>query len=535
MTTQQRIAIYDTTLRDGTQGAGVSLSLQDKLMIAARLDEVGIDYIEGGYPLSNPKDVAFFAEAAVRPWKHARVAAFGMTRRRDNSAADDVGLNAMADAGTPVCTVVGKTWDLHVTEVLRVSLEDNLAMIADSVRYLKSKGREVIYDAEHFFDGLAADEAYALKTIAAAVEAGADLVCLCDTNGGSLPDRIEASIATLRKQTTVPLGIHTHNDANLAVANSLAGVRAAATQVQGTINGLGERCGNADLTSIIPNLRLKMGRECLTEAGLRLLTGLSRYVSEVANVLPRESQPFVGSAAFAHKGGMHVHAVQRIARSYEHLDPKLVGNSRRVLLSELSGVSVVASKVAAYQITDRAVLKKILDTVQKRENEGFQYEAAEASFDLIVRQAIGRYHRFFDLDHYRAIVLKEDGKAAITEATVKLRVGELWEHHVAEGDGPVNALDQALRLAIQQHYPALRQMHLVDYKVRVINPRDATAARVRVIIESSDGQDHWGTIGVSENIIDASWMALVDSVEFLLLREEEKEMQNEKCKMKNGK
>jgi 2-isopropylmalate synthase len=520
----QAIAVYDTTLRDGTQGAGVSLSLADKLMIAAKLDEVGFDYIEGGYPLSNPKDVAFFAEAAGRTWKHARIAAFGMTRRRGVQAADDVGLNAMVDSHAPVCTVVGKSWDLHVTEVLRVSLEENLAMIADSVRYLKSKGREVIYDAEHFFDGMAANEDYALKTIAAAVEAGADAVCLCDTNGGSLPDRIGTMIATLRTKTAAPLGIHTHNDGCLAVANTLAAVAAGAACVQGTVNGIGERCGNADLTGIIPNLRLKMGRECLTADGCRRLTELSRYVAEIANLSPRENQPFVGAAAFAHKGGMHVHAIQRVARSYEHLDPTLVGNTRRVLISELSGVSSVAGKVAGYNVTDRDTLKKILDVVQKRENEGYQYEAAEASFDLIVRKAIGRYHPFFDLDHYRAIVLKDRAGQPITEATVKLRVGDgKWEHKVAEGDGPVNALDRALRLAIQSYYPALEQMSLVDYKVRVINPRDATAARVRVIIESSNRQRSWGTIGVSENIIDASWMALVDSIEYLLLNEEEKQ------------
>lgn len=520
--TTSRISVYDTTLRDGTQGAGVSLSLADKLMIAAKLDDLGFDYIEGGYPLSNPKDVAFFAEAASRPWKHAKIAAFGMTRRRGIAAADDVGLNAMADSQAPVCTIVGKTWDLHVTEVLRVSLEENLAMIADSVRYLKSKGREIIYDAEHFFDGMAANEDYALKTVAAAVEAGADSVCLCDTNGGSLPSRIAEMIARLRRNTAVAIGIHTHNDSQLAVANSLAAVLAGATQVQGTVNGIGERCGNADLTSIIPNLRIKMGQECLSETGCRRLTELSHYVSEIANLLPRENQPFVGSAAFAHKGGMHVHAVQRLARSYEHIDPALVGNRRQVLISELSGVSNIANKVAAYNVTDREMLKKILDVVQNRENEGYQYEAAEASFDLIVRKSLGRYHPFFELDHYRAIVLKDGSGLPVTEATVKLRVGDgRWEHHVAEGDGPVNALDQALRLAIQDYYPALANMQLVDYKVRVINPHDATAAKVRVIIESSDRQRSWGTIGVSENIIDASWIALVDSIEYMLLNEEE--------------
>ncbi len=518
MTNQTRITIYDTTLRDGTQGEGVSLSLDDKLMIAARLDDIGFDYIEGGYPLSNPKDVAFFAEAAGRAWKHARIAAFGMTRRRDAAACDDVGLNAMIDARVPVCTLVAKTWDMHVTEVLRVSLEDNLAMIRDSVAYLKGKGREVIYDAEHFFDGFRANEDYALRTLGAAVEAGADMLVLCDTNGGSLPDDVERIVARVGSQTTVPLGIHTHNDSSLAVANALAAVRAGAAQVQGTINGIGERCGNVDLTSVVPNLRLKMGRDCLSEPGCRRMTELSRYVYEVANLIPRENQPFVGSGSFAHKGGMHVHAVQRVAHSYEHIRPESVGNSRRVLISELSGVSSVAGKVSGYAIADRAVLRSILDTVQDLENEGYQFEAAEASFDLIVRKAVGRYHRFFDLDHYRAIVLKEGGDRPITEATVKLRVGDgHWEHRVAEGDGPVNALDTALRLAIQDYYPALTQMQLVDYKVRVINPRAATAARVRVIIESSDGRNRWGTIGVSENIIDASWTALVDSIEYMLL------------------
>ena len=520
--TQPTISIYDTTLRDGTQGEGVSLSLDDKLMIAARLDDVGVDYIEGGYPLSNPKDVAFFAEAAARKWKHARVAAFGMTRRRDSSAADDVGMNALVDAGAPACTVVGKTWDLHVTDVLRVSLDENVSMIADSIRYLKSKGREVIYDAEHFFDGYKANEEYALKTIAAAVEAGADLVALCDTNGGTLPHEVERIITALRTKTTTPLGMHPHNDSGLAVANALAAVRAGAVQVQGTINGIGERCGNVDLITVAANLTLKMGLACLNDDGLRRLTELSRYVYEVANLMPRENQPFVGPSAFAHKGGMHVHAVQRVARSYEHVNPELIGNGRRVLISELSGISSVAGKVDGYHITDRAVLRQILDTVQTRENEGYQYEAAEASFDLVVRQAVGRYHKFFELDHYRVIVLKEDARPPVTEATVKLRInGGAWEHRVAEGDGPVNALDGALRLAMQNCYPALKDMRLADYKVRVINPRAATAARVRVIIESSDRHNHWGTIGVGENIIDASWQALVDSVEYFLLRQEE--------------
>ncbi|MCG3180981.1 MAG: (R)-citramalate synthase [Phycisphaerae bacterium] len=519
----RRIATYDTTLRDGTQGSGVSLSLEDKLMIARRLDEIGIDYIEGGYPLSNPKDVAFFAETARMRFRHAKVAAFGMTRRKGVRAADDVGMNALADSNTPTVTVVGKTWDLHATEVLRVSLDENLAMIADSVRYLKSRGREVIYDAEHFFDGYRANEEYALKTLAAAVEAGADVLVLCDTNGGSLPAAVARATARVAAATRTPLGIHTHNDSSMAVANALAAIEAGAVQVQGTINGIGERCGNMDLTTVIPVLELKKGYRCLPEGHLRRLTELSTFVYEVANMIPPDNQPFVGQSAFAHKGGMHVHGVQRLSRSYEHVDPATVGNKRRVLISELSGVSTVSDKVGGYKIEDRAVLRSILEEIQNRENQGFFYEAAEASFDLIVRKAIGRYHPFFELNHYRAIVLKEDGQPPVTEATVKLRVGGgRWEHTVAEGDGPVNALDQALRKSLLQHYPALDEMHLVDYKVRVINPTEATAAKVRVMIESSDHHGHWGTIGVSENIIDASWSALVDSIEYMLLRDEDR-------------
>lgn len=524
MSTLPLITAYDTTLRDGTQGEGVSLSLEDKLMIAEKLDDIGFDYIEGGYPLSNPKDVAFFEQAAARKWKHAKIAAFGMTRRRDIKAEDDVGMNALADANTPVVTVVGKTWDLHVTEVLRVSLDENLAMIADSIRFLKSRGREVIYDAEHFFDGAKANEEYALKTLAAAAEAGADMLVLCDTNGGSLPQEVRELTARAASQTSTPLGIHPHNDCSLAVANALAAVSAGAVQVQGTINGVGERCGNMDLTSIVPVLRLKTGREILSEEGCRRMTELSRYFDEVANRIPHENQPFVGSGSFAHKGGMHVHAVQRLARSYEHIDPSKVGNRRRVLISELSGVSTVVNKVAGYEVTDRDVLRRVLETVQDLENEGYHFEAAEGSFDLIVRRAIGRYHSFFELDHYRAIVLKaHEGELPVTEATVKLAVqSDRWEHTVAEGDGPVNALDNALRQAIRGYYPAVKDMHLIDYKVRVINPAAATAARVRVIIQSSDGKDTWGTIGVSENLIDASWMALVDSIEYMLLRNEDR-------------
>lgn len=549
-----RIQIYDTTLRDGSQGEGVNFSLRDKLQITAKLDELGFDYIEGGYPLSNQKDEEYFQRVADMDLQHAKICAFGMTRRRGVSAEDDTGMIALRNSKAPVCTVVGKTWDLHVHEVLRVNVAENLAMIRDSVAYLKAEGREVIYDAEHFFDGFAANPEYALETLKAAEDAGADLVVLCDTNGGSLPERIAEFVEAAKKALRIPVGIHCHNDCDVAIANSLTAVDHGAIQVQGTINGIGERCGNADLISVVANLALKKNHEVLRGVGrqphesydpsnVRRLTELSRYVYELANMNFRSNQPFVGSSAFAHKGGMHVHAVNRIAESYEHINPECVGNERRVLVSELSGRSNIVAKTTKYSLDhDADLMKRILDTVQEMEAAGYQFEASEATFDLLVKKLAGHYEPKFRLLHYRVNVETGPGRgqgpeakgpsnflpsaycvlpSALphTEATIKLEVDGRVEHVVADGDGPVNALDTALRKALSPTYPNLQEMSLVDYKVRVINSTEGTAARVRVVIESRDDEETWSTVGVSENIIEASWLALVDSVEYKLFKD----------------
>lgn len=517
-----RVFVYDTTLRDGTQGAGVSLSLPDKIAIARKLDDLGVDYIEGGYPLSNPKDEAFFAEARRIKFRHARVTAFGMTRKRDSSPADDACIRALVASKAPVITIVGKGDEFQVRKVLGVTLDENVKMVADSIRYCRQKGREVLFDAEHFFDGYKRDPEYSLQVLMAAAEAGAAALCLCDTNGGSLPEEVFDITSRVCKafKGAVIVGFHGHNDGNLAVANTLGAVRAGARQVQGTINGIGERCGNADLTSIIPNLALKMNFKVLAqEAGLKKVTELSRFVYEIANLNLRENQPFVGSAAFAHKGGMHVHAILRDTSSYEHVPPEAVGNTRKILISELSGASnVLAKSTLMQQLQDKALARKVLTQVQDLENEGFQFEAAEASFHLMVLKALGKHRKFFDLDHYRIVIYKKNNSHLSTEAIVKLMIDGEVQHQVAEGDGPVNALDAAIRKALLPYYPKVAEMSLVDYKVRVINSRAGTAAKVRVIIESADKNEHWGTIGVSENIVDASWQALVDSIEYKLLK-----------------
>ena len=528
----RRVEIYDTTLRDGTQGEGFNLSLQDKLLIAQKLDELGVDVIEGGYPLSNPKDEAFFREVRGLRLRHAKVAAFGMTRRRGVRAEEDVGLRALLGAGTAIVTIVGKTSEYQAKAVLGVTPDENVQMIADSVRLARSAGRQVVYDAEHFFDAYRASAAYAVRTLRAAREAGAAVLCLCDTNGGSLPEFVADAVAAVRRECggDARVGIHTHNDGGLALANALAGVRAGADHAQGTINGVGERCGNLDLLPLIANLRLKYGIDCLADgdASLRQLTEVSRYVYQTANTNPAPGQPFVGPSAFAHKGGMHVHAVQKDASTYEHVDPDTVGNTRRVLVSELSGVSNIATKAGRkFDLTgDKATLRKVLERVQTLENEGYQFEAAEASFELLVRREINRHRAFFSLDHYRIIVQRAGGGAAVSEATLKVRIGDAVEHRVAEGDGPINALDGALRRALIHHLPDIGLLHLTDYKVRVINSRAETAAKVRVVCECrrqrADGTGElFGTIGVSENVIDASWQALVDAYEYHLIHAEE--------------
>jgi len=517
-----RIHLYDTTLRDGSQGEGVNFSLQDKLLLTRRLDDLGVDFIEGGYPLSNPKDFEYFQEVRKLPLKHTRVAAFGMTRRKNVAPAEDTCLKALLDAQTPVVTIVGKTWDLHVRQVLGTTLEENLHMIADSVAHCRAAGREVFYDAEHFFDGFHHNPEYALRTLRAAQEAGASVLILCDTNGGSLPDQVAAAVERVRREVRVDLGIHCHNDSDVATANTLAAVSRGATQVQGTINGIGERCGNADLVSIIANLALKVGYEVLPPDSLRHLTEVSRYVYETANMNFRPNQPFVGVSAFAHKGGMHTHAVARNTASYEHINPALVGNERRILVSELSGQSTILAKTTKYAISeDRDLMRNILERVQDLENEGYEFEAAEASFDLLVKKAAGLYVPKFERLAYRVNIEAGLDGLPRTEATVKVRVGGQLMHTVSEGDGPVNALDGALRKALLPMYPGLGQMHLEDYKVRVVNARAETAARVRVVIEWHDDDAVWGTVGVSENIIEASWLALADSVEYKLFKDEE--------------
>ncbi len=529
--TKRRVEIYDTTLRDGTQGEGVNLSLVDKLKITQLLDQIGVDFIEGGYPLSNPKDEAYFQEVRKLDLKHSKVCAFGMTRRKDIDAKDDVGMQALVGAGAPIITIVGKTWDLHVDEVLCISREENLAMITDSLAFCNQHPgcEEVFYDAEHFFDGYRANRDYALDTLKAALKGGATRLVLCDTNGGSLPSLISKAINDLHNElgADVKVAIHTHNDAGLAVANSLAAVEAGAVQVQGTINGIGERCGNVDLTTVIANLRLKLGYDCLTGENLDGLTKLSRAVYERANLSLSSCQPYVGTSAFAHKGGMHVHAVQRIAHSYEHVEPSLVGNERRILVSELSGASNISATLGEkFSIQDdKDLQRKVLQRVQDLEHQGYHFEAAQASFELLLYEAMGKLPDFWELDHYRCVILRRNNEAPTTEATVKLRTAGQTEHRVAEGDGPVNALDGALRKALKDHYPQINDVHLADYKVRVVNPTAESAAKVRVIAEFAvrDNEDdndvtrYITTIGVNENIVDASWQAIADAFRYHLV------------------
>ncbi len=521
-----RIQIYDTTLRDGSQGEGVNFSLQDKLLITRRLDELGVDYIEGGYPLSNPKDVEYFQEVRKLKLKHAKICAFGMTRRKNCDPKDDVCLKALVDAQTPVITIVGKTWDMHVREVLGTTLEENVAMIRDSVAWCKSQGREVIYDAEHFFDGCKHNPEYAVQTLKAAWDAGASMLVMCDTNGGTQYEDIAGAVERIKKAIpAATLGIHCHNDCELAVANSLTAVTHGCVQVQGTINGIGERCGNVDLISVIANLSIKRGYEVLTPDCLQHLTHVSRFIYEMANMNFRNGQPFVGTSAFAHKGGMHAHGVAKVASSYEHIDPVLVGNQRRILISELSGQSNILAKTAKYAIAnDKNLLLAIRNKVEERENDGYEFEAAEASFDLLVKQTMGLYKPKFQRLSYHVNVEVDTEGRVFTEATVKVLIGTEIEHHVAEGHGPVDALNRALRKALKNAYPNLDAMELVDYKVRVVNSKAATAAKVRVVIESRDDVNVWGTVGVSENVIEASWLALVDSFEYKLFKDEEKQV-----------
>lgn len=517
----RQILIYDTTLRDGTQREGISLSVEDKLKIAARLDEAGFHYIEGGYPGSNPKDVEFFARVGELSLRRAKLVAFGSTRR-PGASTPDANLTALTDVATPCVCIVGKTWLLHVDKVLGTTPEENLRMIADSAAYLKQAGREVIYDAEHFFDGYKDNPSYALQTLRVAREAGADWLVLCDTNGGTLPEQVDRIVrAVVAELGPERIGIHTHNDGELAVANTLAAVAAGATQVQGTINGYGERTGNANLCSIIPNLQLKMGYRCVDDDQLRRLTDLSHYVAEVANLQHDSHLPFVGASSFAHKAGLHVNAVVKNSRCYEHIPPELVGNRQRILVSELSGRSNVLLKAQQYglDLSSQSVdVRHVLEMLKQLESEGFQFEAAEASFELLIRRLQPDYRPPFELVDFIVLVERRRGAMILSEATVKIRVGDEIFHTAAEGNGPVNALDAAIRKALLQFYPNLANVQLVDYKVRVLDGNDGTGAVVRVSIETSNGKERWGTVGSSANIIEASWLALADSLEYALLK-----------------
>ena len=514
------VSLYDTTLRDGTQGTGISFSVLDKIRVAEKLDAFGIDYIEGGWPGSNPKDAAFFDEAAQREWKYAKIAAFGMTRRGRMRVEDDSQVQMLLDAKTPVVTIVGKTWPLHVTEVFGVSLEENLSMIADTVRFLKEHGREVLYDAEHFFDSFHENPDYSLATIKAANASGADLVVLCDTNGGSLPEFVGEVTERAVAHLGTPVGIHTHNDGGFGVANALIAIKAGAVQVQGTINGYGERVGNCNLTTLIPTLQLKLGMQVVPNMGM--LREVSVFVDELANVPHDIRAPYVGLAAFTHKGGLHVHAVQKLARTYEHVDPSLVGNRQTIVVSDMSGQTnvLVKARDLGFELDKGSPeVSRILRQIKDSEAEGYEYEAAEGSFELLVRRALGKYQPLFDLKEYHCHYRYTGrGGSDPCEATVKLLVGGVPEYTVAEGDGPVNALDAALRKALKPFYAWTDAVRLIDYKVRIVDGTRGTAARTRVLIVSTNGRDTWGTVGVSDNIIEASWRALVDSFELYGLR-----------------
>lgn len=518
---RMKITVYDTTLRDGSQGEGISLSVDDKLKIAKKLDYLGIPYIEGGWPGSNPKDMELFHQMKNLGLQQARITAFSATRKPGIHVMQDSNIMAVLASGVGAATIFGKAWDFHVIKALETTLEENLNMIKDSISYLTSQGLEVMFDAEHFFDGYKNNRDYALQVLHKAAEAGAACLILCDTNGGMLPWEIGAIIDDVKQHTDVPLGIHVHNDSGCAVANTLTAVQHGCTHVQGTINGYGERCGNADLCAIISNLELKLNRHTLPEGHLKRLTEVSRYVSEIANMPHANNQPFVGHGAFAHKGGIHVSAMLKDSLTYEHINPEAVGNHRRVLVSELSGLSNLLYKareldidVNAYDNETRRVIKEI----KELENEGYQYEGAEASMELLLRKAFGQYNEFFKLLNLKVILEKNEEDKTTSEAMVKILVGDRILHTAADGDGPVNAMDNSLRKALGEVYPTISDMHLTDYKVRVLDGSNGTAARVRVLIESADKTEQWSTVGVSENIIEASWQALADSINFLLLK-----------------
>ncbi len=516
------VKLYDTTLRDGAQTEGISFSVTDKVRIAQKLDELGIHYIEAGWPGTNPKDIEVFKKLKKTRLKNAKVVAFGSTRRPKAKAKDDTTLKALISAQTKAVTIFGKSWDLHVNDILKTSLDENLDMIRDSISFLKSKVKEVFFDAEHFFDGYKANPDYALKTLKAAEEGGADCLVLCDTNGGTVTSDIFRIIEEITPEVKKPLGIHAHNDCEMAVSNSIAAMQAGCAHIQGTMNGYGERCGNANLASIIPVLKLKLKLDCISDLQLKELTEASRFISETSNMKQMGNQPFVGASAFAHKAGVHVNAILKNPRSYEHTEPAMVGNRRRLLISELSGKSTILRKAEEFDVDlqkESPKTKRILKLLQDLEHQGYQFESAEASFELLMKRAMKKFKSFFKCEGFRVIVeLEEDGNL-ISEATIKLEVNGKKEHTAALGDGPVNAIDNALRKALREFYPSLDGMHLSDFKVRVLEEKVGTAAKVRVLIQSQDEKDSWWTVGVSENIIEASWLALVDSIEYKLLKD----------------
>ena len=524
MKKNRKVAIYDTTLRDGSQTEGISFTVKDKLRIASKLDELGVDFIEGGWPGSNPKDNEFFALANKQlKLKKSCLTAFGSTRRSGITPAKDGVLRNLLKAETPYVTIFGKSWDLHVKQVLCTSLNDNLDMIESSVKFLVKKGRKVFFDAEHFFDGYKENPAYAIETLKAAAAGGAEALVLCDTNGGCLTSRIFEIVEETFSKVASPLGIHVHNDAEMAVANSIAAVQAGCVQVQGTFNGYGERCGNANLVSIIPAIKYKLEMECLSEFALKDLTEASLYIAEIANVRQVDSQPYVGKSAFAHKAGVHVNAMLKNSKTYEHLDPAKVGNKRRMLISELSGRSSIIDKAGEMGIkidSSPSAAAEILDHVQSLENKGYQFELAEASLLLLMKRAAVHIKKHFELKDFRVIVESRFGGEIVSEATVKVQVGEELRHTVSLGDGPVHAMDQAIRKSLIEFYPSLSEMRLSDFRVRVLDEKSGTAASVRVLIQSEDGTDSWWTVGVSENIIEASWMALKDSIEYKFVKDE---------------
>jgi len=516
---KKKITVYDTTLRDGTQGEGISLSLEDKLKIAVKIDSLGVDYIEGGWPGSNPKDMEFFEKIRNVELKYAKISAFGSTRKANTLPEEDKNLQAIIASGATVACIFGKSWDFHVEVALRTTLDENLRMIEDSIRFLKENGLQVFYDAEHFFDGYKHSPKYALQTLKAAERAGAECLVLCDTNGGTLPSEMIEIMKVVTGEISAPLGIHTHNDGDLAVANSIIAVEAGAVHVQGTMNGFGERCGNCNLCSVIPNLQLKAGYQCIPEERMSSLTEVSRYVSEIANQVQPNNQPFVGTSAFAHKAGIHASAVLKAADTYEHIAPEKVGNKRRILVSELSGAGNLVYKAKELGIDLSAAngqTREIIERIKTLENEGFQFESAEASLELLIRKALKEYRPSFNLQGFKLILEKQGKDAIVSEAVMKLEVEGQIVHTAAEGNGPVNALDNCLRKALEGAYPFLADVHLTDYKVRVLDEEDGTAADVRVLIESRNEKSSWTTVGVSENIIEASWQALVDSIDYAL-------------------